>query len=54
MRNGLNDVAAYGEVETAVGGGELEHALMLEGEPGRKPCIARARDLQVRIDDVDS
>src|SRR6266545_7066460 len=54
MWDRLNDVAAYGEVKTAVGGSKLEHALVLEGEPRREPCVARARELQVVIDDVDS
>ena len=54
MWDRLNDMAAYGEIKTAVGGRELEHALVLEGEPRCEPRVARARELQVVIDDVDS
>ncbi len=50
----MKDVAAYGEVESAVRGAELEHALVFELEARREVRVARSRQLQMLVDDVNS
>ena len=54
VRNGMQDVAAYGEIETAIGGAQLEDALVLERQPGREPGVARASEIQMMVDDIDA
>ena len=41
MRNRMQDMTAYGEVEAAIRGREFEYALMLECQPGREMCVPR-------------
>jgi hypothetical protein len=31
----MKDMPAYGQIETTIGGGELENTLVLECQPGR-------------------
>ena len=54
MWNRLDDMAAHGEVETAVFGVEVVDALVLESKPRCKTRITRPRKIQMRIDDIDT
>ena len=50
----MQNMTAYGEVETAIRGRELEYALMLERQPGREMCVPRSGEIQVLVNNVDS
>ena len=52
--DGMNDVAAHGEVVAQVGCGKRVHALVIEDKPRRQTRVARSRQLQMLVDDVDS
>src|SRR5579863_1712613 len=50
----MKDMAAYSQIETAIGSRKLEDALVLESQPGGKVCVARSSHLQVMVNDVNS
>jgi len=49
----MNDVPTNGKVEITVRRAELEHALVLERQPGSDVCMAGTCQLQVGINDID-
>ena len=53
VRDGMHNVATHCEVEATIKGPKFEDALVLERQPRREPCVARARELQMVIDDVE-
>ncbi len=54
IRNRVDDVSADGKIEAAIGDLQVEYAPMLERESRGEMRKARARKLEMRIDDVDT
>jgi hypothetical protein len=50
----MQHMAARHQIERFVGGVQRVEALVRERQPRRKPRVARSRDVEMRIDDVDA
>src|SRR5579864_694692 len=54
MGNRVQHVAANRQVERVVRSTQFENGLVLELQPVSKPCVARARKLQMVVEDIHS
>src|SRR5271169_6417860 len=52
MRDRMQHVTAYGEIEGAVGGVESKYGLMLEFQPGCEACISRTGQSEMVVNDI--